>query len=108
MNVKVILLMVLVVSCVGACMTVKKVDPSTISRYEGFIQDGRTTKQEIQDRLGAAQSVYESGRILIYYVYLQDDGRVKLKGDGTCYASVLVFDKDDLLERHSMVKYGCK
>jgi len=103
-----ILLMVIVVGCLGGCVTAQKVDPSRVSKYEGFIQDGKTTKQEIQDRLGSAQSSYENGRILIYHVYLEDDGRMNLKGSGTCHACVMVFDKDSLLERHSLVKHGCR
>ena len=108
MNAKFILLMGIAVGSFGACMAVKSVDPPTLSKYEGFLKDGKTTKQEIQDRLGSAPSVYEGGRILVYHVYLQDDGRVKLKGPGDCHACVLVFDKDDVLERHSMVNHGCK
>jgi len=107
-NAKLVLLVIIAITNIMACMSVKSVDPPTLSKYEGFIKDGKTTKQEIQDRLGSAESVYESGRILIYHVYLQDDGHVKLKGPGTCHASVLVFNKDDVLERHSLVKNGCK
>ncbi len=107
-SVKLILLIIVTLSLFAACMTVKNVDPPTLSKYEGFLKDGETTKQEIRDRLGFAPSVYEGGRILVYHVYLQDDGRVKLKGPGTCHACVLVFDKDDVLARHSMVKHGCK
>ena len=102
------LFMALVAGLCGACMTVKTVDPPTLSKYEGFLRDGKTTKQEIRDRLGSAPSAYEGGRILVYHVYLQEDGRVKLKGQGTCHACVLVFNKDDVLERHSMVNHGCK
>ena len=107
-NVQLILLMIIVMSCFGGCVTAQKVDPSTISKYEGFINDGKTTKQEIRERLGAAQSIYESGRILIYHVYLRDDGRMNLKGPGTCHACVMVFDNDDVLEHHSLVKHGCR
>ena len=97
----------IVMGCLGGCVTARKVDSSTISKYEGFLHDGKTTKQEVLDRLGPAQSGYESGRILIYHVYLQDDGRMTLDKKGTCHACVLVFDADDVLERHSLVKYGC-
>ena len=89
-------------------MTARKVDPSIASKYEGFIHDGKTTKKEILERLGPAQSVYENDGILIYHVYLQDDGRMKLEGGGTCHACVLVFDKNNVLERHSLVKHGCR
>lgn|GEM_PF-2231848 len=98
----------IVVGCLGGCVTARKVDSSTMSKYEGFIRDGTTTKQEVLDRLGPARSGYESGRILIYHVYLQDDGRLTLNGKGTCHACVLVFDADNVLERHSLVKYGCR
>jgi hypothetical protein len=98
----------LVAGCLGGCVTARKVDSSTIRKYEGFISDGKTTKQEVLDRLGPAQSDYESGRVLIYHVYLQDDGRMSLKEKGTCHACVLVFDADNVLERHSLVKYGCR
>jgi hypothetical protein len=107
-TIQLILSMIIVTGCLGGCVTAQKVDPSTVSKYEGFIHDGETTKQEIQDRLGPAQSIYENGGILVYYVYLQDDGRMNLKGPGTCHACVLVFDKDNVLERHSLVKHGCR
>lgn len=97
----------IVMGCLAGCVTARKVDSSTMSKYEGFIQDGTTTKQEVLDRLGPARSEYESGRILIYHVYLQDDGRMSLHKKGTCHACVLVFDADNVLERHSLVKYGC-
>jgi hypothetical protein len=103
-----ILLLIIFASCLGGCVTAKKVDTATTSKYEGFIKDGKTTRQEIQDRLGPCNSVYEKGRILVYHVYLEDDGRMNLKGRGTCYACVLVFDINNVLERHSLVKHGCK
>ena len=107
-TIQLILSMIIITGCLGGCVTAQKVDPSTVSKYEGFIHDGETTKQEIQDRLGPAQSIYENGGILVYYVYLQDDGRMNLNGPGKCHACVLVFDKDNVLERHSLVKHGCR
>lgn len=95
-------------ACLTACVTARKLDPSISSRYGGFIRDGSTTKNEFLDRLGSADSIYENGRIFIYHVYPQDDGRMNLKKGGTCHACVLVFDKDDVLERHSLVKHGCR
>jgi hypothetical protein len=103
-----ILLLIIAAGCLGGCVTAQKVDSATASKYEGFIQDGTTTRQEIQDRLGPCNSVYEKGRILVYHVYLEDDGRMNLKGRGTCYACVLVFDINNVLERHSLVKHGCR
>ena len=102
-----ILSMIIVTGFLGGCVTARKVDPPTLSKYEGFLRDGNTKKREIQDRLGPAQSVYENGRILVYHVYLQDDAHMNLNGTGTCHACVLVFGKDDVLELHSLVKHGC-
>jgi hypothetical protein len=99
---------ILFTGCLGGCVTAQKIDLSTSGKYEGFIHDGATAKQEIQDRLGSPHGIYENGRIFIYHVYLLDDGRMNLKGDGTCHACVLVFDKNDVLERHSLVKHGCR
>lgn len=103
-----LLALILTGSIVAGCSTIRPVDAPTLRRYEGFIQDGSTTRQEIENRLGNAQSVYESGRILIYHVYLHKDGRMSLTRSGTCHACVLVFDKDGTLERHSLVKDGCR
>jgi hypothetical protein len=90
------------------CVTAQKVDSTTAGRYAGFVHDGETTKEEIENRLGPAGSSYENGRILIYHVYPQDDGRVNLTGPGTCHAFVVVFfNGTNVLERHSFVIHGC-
>jgi len=97
-------------SILGGCMTVKKLDSSESSKYEGFIHDGKTTKQEVQDRLGSAQSTYENERIIVYHLVTNENGRMILK-DGrkeTCYACVLVFNNNNVVERHSLIKGGCK
>lgn len=93
----------------AGCATVQRLDPGTASRYEGFVRDGSTAKQEVLGRLGPAQSSYENERILIYHVFLDKDDRMNLyDGGGTCTACVLVFDNDDVLEKHSLVKHGCR
>ncbi len=100
--------MVLALLC--GCVTAQKVDSTAISKHEGFVADGKTTKKEVQDRFGPAQSVYEQGAILVYYVNLDDHGRISLRQNknSSCDAYVLVFDDHDLLERHSLVKNGCR
>ena len=103
-----ILILIIAGACLGGCVTAQRVDTATTSKYEGFIKDRKTTRQEIQDRLGPCNSAYENGRILIYHVYLEEDGRMNLKGRGTCHACVLEFDNDNVLERHSLVKHGCR
>ena len=83
------------------CQTAKTSNLSLIKTYEDFIRDGSITKNQIEDKYGSPHSVYEDGRILIYHFYPEG-------GDDACYAGVLVFYKDNVLERHSLVKYGCR
>jgi hypothetical protein len=101
-------LLVLIPSIVG-CDTIRAVDPATIAGREGFIEDGRTRRQEILERLGPAQASYENGAILIYHVNVDKDGRIGLQRDDrfSCDAYVLVFDAQQVLQRHSLVKHGC-
>lgn len=93
----------------GGCSSIGSLDQSQTAKYQGFLHDGKTTKQEVLDRLGSARSSYEDGRILVYYVYLGEDGRVSFTAryGGTCHGCVLVFDAGDVLARHSLVQYGC-
>lgn len=90
------------------CTTTQRVDPTLAEKYDGFIRDRETTKHQVETQLGSPNSVFEQGRILIYRVYLLEDGRMNLKGMGDCHVCVLVFDKDDVLERHSIIKHGCR
>lgn len=98
----------LVATAPVGCASVQRLEPSQVSRFEGFIRDGRTTQQEVWDRLGSESSTYENGSVLIYHVYLKEDGRMGMGGEGPCHALVLVFDKDGVLERHGLVKHGCR
>lgn len=91
----------------GGCWKVHKLDPSLTNKYEGFIQNGKTTRQQVQNRLGSADSSYENGRILIYHVFIDKYRGMNLQGKGACHACVLVFDNNNVLENHSLVKHGC-
>lgn len=97
----------LVAPIIGCWGTVRNFDKLSTSKYEGFIHDGNTTKKEIIDRLGPAHSIYENGKILIYNVYLKD-GRMTLEGNYKCHALVLLFDENNVLKRHRLIRYGCK
>ena len=100
----------LVTPIIGCWGTVQTFDPLTESKYEGFILDGKTTKKEVTDRLGTAHSAYENGKILIYNVYLKD-GRMTLEAkyeNVDCHALVLLFDENNVLKHHRIVRYGCE
>ena len=102
-----ILMGLLVATIIGCWGTVRPFDPLTVGKYEGFILDGKTTKKEVIDRLGAAHSIYENGKVLIYNVYLKNR-RMSLEGNYKCHALVLLFDEANLLKHHKLIKYGCK
>lgn len=104
----IVCLMIVAWSC--GCQTARRVDPEGIRKQEGFIVDGQTTKQDVQGRFGPAQSVYDHGSVLIYHVNLDDQGHISLRqrSKGSCDAYVLVFDRGNVLERHSLVKNGCR
>jgi hypothetical protein len=104
----VLLIGILVVLLAGCSTTIQKLDLSVAKKYEGFIQNRKTTKKQVQDRLGPPTSSYESGRIWIYHVFIDENGGMNRQGRGFCYACVLVFDNEDVLERHSLVKHGCQ
>jgi len=109
LHIKLIVSLILLVVLIGGCRwTVQKFDPLSARKYEGFIHDGKTTKKEIIDRLGPSHSSYENEKILIYNVYLKKDGQMSLQGNDPCNALVLLFDEDNVLKRHSFIKYGCK
>jgi hypothetical protein len=93
----------------GCKTTAGAVDPATLAARSGFLVDGRTREQEVLNRLGTPQAIYQSPRILIYHVRVDSKGRIGLSGDtrDTCDALVLAFDADVLLQRHSLVKNGC-
>ncbi len=76
-----------------------------------FIGDGRTTRQEAEDRLGTAYARYEGGRIMTWRL-TEDAGGYVLTHQRAQpgepqwipnHELVLVFDADGLLVRHTLV-----
>jgi hypothetical protein len=102
------ILFVLCISLLFGCTTTERIDPSLAVKYDGFIRDGQTIKSQVEARLGPPHSVFEQGKILIYRVYLDESGRMNFRGKGDCHVCVLVFDDDNVLERHSIIKHGCR
>jgi hypothetical protein len=79
-----------------SCATARRViDPQLESERFEYLQDGKTKRQEIIDRLGHPGHSYENGRIVIYSWFDKE-----AKG----YDIVLVFNEDNVLERHSVVR----
>ncbi|MFN7958979.1 MAG: hypothetical protein U0P46_11755 [Holophagaceae bacterium] len=79
-----------------------------------FIQEGRTTRQEILLRLGAPSAAFEGGRILTYDFVMEPSGEWRrvgatgVSGWSTAWprtaSLVLVFGPEDRLVRQNLVK----
>ena len=82
-----------------SCATKRQViDPQLEGERFGYLQDGKTNRQEIIDRLGNPLHSYENGRIVIYsWIDMKSDVYVK-------YDIVLIFNEYNILERHSVVR----
>lgn len=59
--------------------TVRAVDRAELAGREGFINDGRTRRLEVLERLGPANATFENGAILIYHVVADESGRTTYK-----------------------------
>jgi len=84
----------LIIGCYRYVEVLKEAD---YSNKIPFISDGGTTRSEISQRLGEPKSSYKSGKILIYEIKLNSEKR-------NVYDLVLVFDDNDILSRHSVVR----
>src|SRR5215510_2549234 len=121
----------LVLSCtfsLTGCATatvVAQLEPQLVSERLPFVQDGKTSKEEVLRSLGEPDYRYEGGRILTYKMcYVPEPkwfpwGNYPLSspepprpsyafGAARCSpertnALILVFGPDNLVERHSMV-----
>ena len=117
----------------GCSIVVTQQDSQFVSERLPFIQDGRTSREEILDRMGEPANRYENGRILTYVLCVNGQQLHVEKGDSrdcrnkrlkenysfsgneiprgaeTYYVSsgtyhlVLVFGSSGLVEKHGMV-----
>lgn len=73
-----------------------------------FLQDGRTTKEEVFLRLAEPSATFEDGRIFTYRLNEDEGGYTikgaKSKGWSGKYSLVLSFDEGGILRRHSLVR----
>jgi len=71
-----------------------------------FLKSGETMRGEVNAKLGSPDAEYARGRILTFWLAADEAGyyrRTPACGSGERFSLVLVFDKDDLLLRHSLV-----
>ncbi len=105
---------------VSGCTVTPKthvVENQANSDFMPFIRDGVTERQEIVTRLGEAFSTYEGDRIVTYWVQQERDDSFRvvpmrnlpssdlggITAEIGLHNLVLVFDSNDVLERHSFV-----
>jgi outer membrane protein assembly factor BamE (lipoprotein component of BamABCDE complex) len=73
---------------------------SSESRKLAFLQDGKTTKEDVLLQFGIPSSQFEGERILTYWLKLDESEDI----ESGRYSLVLVFDDRQILEKHSMIK----
>lgn len=79
--------------------------PAGQKDWLAFLDPGVTTRQVVTARLGAPDAAYEGGRIVAYWIAADEGGYYKPRqGSPPQYSLVLVFRRDDALDRHSLVK----
>lgn len=73
-----------------------------------FLQDGKTTKEEVFLHLAEPSAMFEGGRIFTYRLN-EDEGGYTIKGSkekgwSGKYSLVLSFDANGVLRRHALVR----
>jgi hypothetical protein len=93
---------VMIFSCATKGSYVERVDESTCDMCVNFIEDGKTTKEEVLHK----QNFY-----VLYKMYKSNNDTIMIFGVTSWkektykeYDLVLVFDENDLLKRHSLVR----
>ena len=103
----VLVIIALLLSCSHHLVKINEIEATKLLQ---FIQDGITSKQDVISRLGRPIASYEGGRIFIYFMadrggnqlevfYYENEEQYKTYQ----FQLVLVFDPNNLLERHSLV-----
>jgi hypothetical protein len=93
--------------CVG-CVTPPR--PPANPRLLDFLKDGATSKETVVLQLGQPSAQFESGRIFTYRLGLEPERGYFLREAGATnwaelkFSLVLVFDGQDILQRHSLVE----
>ena len=94
-----IFLLLIVVLAFSCAPKRQVIDPQLEGERFGYLQDGKINRQEIIDRLGNPNPThsYENGRIVIYFWIDEESG-------GYVGDIVLIFNENNILERHSVVR----
>jgi hypothetical protein len=94
------------------CATPRSGGPVPDKGLLDFLEDGKTTKQMVFEKLGQPSGTYENGRILTYRIGNEEGEGYYIIGAGPSqtmlfikskYSLVLIFNDVGILERHSLV-----
>jgi len=96
------LFVVLIAGCAGHIMTV---DKSIQQKWLPFIEDGKTTKEEVILKLGIPSAQFEGERILTYQMTFDEkEGFRVISRRAFEYNLVLVFNERNILQKHRLLK----
>ncbi len=100
---------------IGGCSKkLVTINKKFVSEQLKFVHDGSTSQREILNRLGEPANEYEDRRILTYFLYEDQNNRLKvvssimrspeLSSKNIYYNLILVFGTDLVLEQHSLIR----
>ncbi len=69
-----------------------------------FLEDGKTTKEEVESKLSVPFYEYKDGRIWTYTMLITEEGSLEANDSGH-YHLVLVFDENNILRKHSFLRF---
>lgn len=110
------LLLPLLVGCATTSpLAEKTAEKSAEKTFLESLEDGKTSKQMVILKLGQPSATFEGERILTYRIGKDDYGFFaldRLTGEfvrnvswtGTKFSLVLIFDENNVLQKHSMVQ----
>jgi len=104
-----------------ACAHIRVVDESIQQKWLPFIEDGKTTKDEVLLKLGNPSGQFEGGRILTYTMTFSEEKGFQVNYERTfishgpwpCYKLsvskaeynlILVFNENNTLSKHNLLK----
>jgi len=90
----------------AACVQyIAVVDESIQQKWLPFIEDGKTTKDDVLLKLGTPSRQFEDGMILTYHMTFTREEGFRVDSERQfIYNLVLVFDERNILQKHRMLK----
>lgn len=105
------LLAITAVVCLGCSSYIAPLDLIRTRSWLPFLIEGRTTKEEVSNRLGTPGNEYQDGRIVSYLLRENRNSQLQVAYTGTgedwnpeIYNLVLVFGPTEILEKYSLVR----